>query len=108
MVLVPYRTIAVDSSQTPIPFGTVIYIPEARGKEITLPSGEVVKHDGYFFAADSGNLIKGSHIDVFSGVSTSNPFPEFVKSRSTETFTAYVINDSGIAEELNRTHHSAR
>jgi 3D (Asp-Asp-Asp) domain-containing protein len=108
LILVPYRTIAVDSSQTPIPFGTVVYVPEARGKAITLPSGEVVKHDGYFFAADSGKLIKGVHIDVFGGVSTSNPFPGFVKSKETETFTAYIVNDAQIAESLKRTHQGAR
>jgi len=62
MILVPFRTIAVDSAH--IPYETVVYIPQARGKEITLPSGETVKHDGYFFAADTGGAIKQNHIDV--------------------------------------------
>lgn len=108
MILVPYRTIAVDSSQTPIPYGTVVYVPEARGKAVTLPSGRVVKHDGYFFAADTGKLIKGNHVDVFGGVSDSNPFPDFVKSRDTGTFTAFVVNDTSVADALNRAHHNAR
>ena len=38
LILVPYRTIAVD--RTEIPIGSVIYIPTARGKQVTLPSGE--------------------------------------------------------------------
>lgn len=104
MLLVPYRTIAVDSTQRPIPYGTVIYIPQARGKEITLPSGRVVKHDGYFFAADTGGMIKGNHIDVFSGLSSGNPFPEFIKSTETGTFTAFIINDPVITEKLRRAH----
>lgn len=104
MILVPYRTIAVDSAQRPIPFGTVIFIPQARGKEITLPSGRVVRHDGYFFAADTGGLIKGNHIDVFSGLNSRNPFPEFIKSVETATFTAFIINDPQIAERLRRAH----
>jgi 3D (Asp-Asp-Asp) domain-containing protein len=104
MILVPYRTIAVDSAQRPIPFGTVIFIPQARGKEITLPSGRVVRHDGYFFAADTGGLIKGNHIDVFSGLNPRNPFPEFIKSVETQTFTAFIINDPVIAERLRRAH----
>ncbi|MBD2098359.1 hypothetical protein H6F90_25130 [Trichocoleus sp. FACHB-591] len=55
-LLVPFRSIAVD--RTKIPIGSVIYISDARGQQITLPTGEVVKHDGYFFAADVGGAIK--------------------------------------------------
>lgn len=63
--LVPYRTIAVDPSY--IRYGTVIYIAKARGKLITLPSGEKIHHDGYFFAGDRGNSekIKHERIDIF-------------------------------------------
>lgn len=63
--LVPYRTIAVDSKY--IKYGSVIFIPKARGKLITLPSGEKIHHDGYFFAGDRGNSekIKGERIDIF-------------------------------------------
>jgi 3D (Asp-Asp-Asp) domain-containing protein len=104
MILVPYRTIAVDKKQRPIPFGTVIYIPAARGKEIKLPSGEVVKHDGYFFAADTGGLIKTNHIDVFSGINSRNPFPQFIKSDPARTFKAFIINDPQIVEKLRKAH----
>lgn len=108
MILVPYRTIAVDGSQTPIPYGTVVYVPEARGRDVTLPSGRAVKHDGYFFAADTGGLIKGNHVDVFAGMSDRNPFPGFVKSADTGTFTAFVVNDASIADALDRAHSNAR
>ncbi len=87
--LIPYRTIAVDPRV--IPYGSVIYIPDARGVKLTLPDGSKVTHDGYFFAGDTGGLIKNTHIDVFYGTNTSNPF-SFVKSRATGTFKAYLID----------------
>lgn len=104
MFLVPYRTIAVDPST--IPFGTVIYIPGARGHQIILPDGRHVTHDGYFYAADTGGAIKGSHIDVFGGIESGNPFPSFIKSRPSGTFTAFIINDSQIADRLGQVHAS--
>jgi 3D (Asp-Asp-Asp) domain-containing protein len=104
MILVPYRSIAVDNRQRPIPFGTVVYIPQARGKEIVLPSGATARHDGYFYAADTGGLITGQHIDVFSGTNARNPFPEFIKSRETGTFTAFVVNDPAITARLRAAH----
>ena len=87
--LVPYRTIAVDRSL--IPIGSVVYIPEARGVAVTLPSGDRAVHDGYFYAGDVGSAIKGNHIDVFLGIAKQNPFP-FVKSTASATFTAYIVN----------------
>lgn len=86
--LIPYRTIAVDPNV--IPYGTVLYIPDARGVELELPDGSVVTHDGYFFAGDTGGLIKQTHIDVFYGVSRKNPF-SFVKSRESGIFQAYIV-----------------
>lgn len=100
-ILVPYRTIAVD--KTVIPLGTVIYIPSARGKEVILPSGTKVKHDGYFFTADVGGAIKGNHIDTFLGITDKNPFPH-VKSDKTKTFEAFIINDSTIKDSLKILH----
>lgn len=99
--LVPFRTIAVDRSQ--IPLGSVIYIPAARGVSITLPSGEQVLHDGYFFAADVGGAIRGNHIDVFIGVADRNPFP-FVKSRASGSFEAYLVEDPEISRILTAMH----
>lgn len=104
MILAPFRTIAVDPAR--IAYQTVIYIPRARGKRLTLPSGKVVSHDGYFFAADTGSAIKENHIDVFGGIVMTNPFPEFIESNSSGTFEAFRINAPDIATELKRLHES--
>ncbi|MBF2027799.1 MAG: hypothetical protein IGS48_13720 [Oscillatoriales cyanobacterium C42_A2020_001] len=101
--LVPYRTIAVDRSQ--IPLGSVLYIPAARGQLITLPSGDRVYHDGFFYAADVGSGIQGNHIDVFLGISSQNPFL-FITSRSSGTFQAYLIQDPDISGALYALHRS--
>lgn len=100
--LVPYRTIAVDPQF--IPYGSVIYIPKARGTLMTLPDGQMVEHDGYFFAGDTGGAIKQQHIDVFTGVFTGNPFPGFVRSNANKTFDAYLITDPVIVTALKQVH----
>lgn len=99
--LVPYRTIAVD--RTRIAYGSIVYIPAARGNKITLPDGSVTVHDGYFFAGDTGGAIKGTHIDVYIGVAKKNPF-SWVKSRESGTFDAYVVDDPIIKEKLTNIH----
>lgn len=101
LILVPYRTIAVD--RTEIPIGSVIYIPAARGKQITLPSGEKLVHDGYFYAADVGGAIKNNHIDVFIGISQLNPFT-FIKSRADGTFDAFLIKEPQVLQALKVLH----
>jgi 3D (Asp-Asp-Asp) domain-containing protein len=101
--LVPYRTIAVDRTQ--IPIGAVVYIPDARGTVVTLPSGQQAVHDGYFYAADVGAAIKNNQIDVFIGVAERNPF-RFIKSNPSGTFTAYVINDPRIQALLAAEHRA--
>ncbi len=101
--VLPYRSIAVDS--TVIPYGTVLYIPDARGKQVTLPNGTIGTHDGYFFAADTGSAIKGNHIDTFIGPTTVNPFSH-VKSTATGTFKAYIVNDANIKNKLLVAHQN--
>ena len=59
--LVPYRTVAVDSSV--VPLGSIVYIPCIRGVE--LPDGST--HDGFFHAHDIGSGIRGPRIDFFVG-----------------------------------------
>lgn len=103
LYLVPYRTVAVDSEL--IPYGTLLYIPAARGVEVALPSGERVSHDGYFYAGDTGGAITGNHSDVFAGVYQDNPFPEFVHSTPERTFKAFVVQNSDIREEMERRHN---
>ena len=106
MVLVPYRTIAVDSNQSPIPFSSVVYIPAAQGVEVVLPNGTRVLHDGYFFAADTGGAIKDNHLDVFTGISTETPF-DFIQSVPARTFEAWLVQDEEISNALRAAHHPA-
>lgn len=101
--LVPYRTIAVDPAT--LPFGTVLYVPDARGVTVTLPDGTSVVHDGYFFAADTGGAIRQAHIDVFCGVATTNCFPGVVHSNAAKTFDAYVVVDAEAHRFLSGLHH---
>ncbi|MGV3612406.1 MAG: 3D domain-containing protein [Fluviicola sp.] len=100
--LVPFRTIAVDKEV--IPYGTVLYIPAARGKKILLPDGEEAVHDGYFFAGDTGGAIKKNHIDIFTGIYEGNPFPEVIKSNENKTVDAFIITDQTIVDALAGLH----
>lgn len=101
-ILVPYRTIAVDRDL--IPLGSVIYIPAARGKSFTLPSGKTATHDGYFFAADVGGAIDDNHIDMFLGIDNNIGEFKFIKSTSSSTFSAFLINNSLISKALKSAH----
>ncbi|WP_372655873.1 3D domain-containing protein [Halobacteriovorax sp.] len=98
--LVPYRTIAVDPNV--IPFGSVVYIPKAKGKKF-MWIGKEFTHDGFFFAGDKGGAIKGSHIDVFTGNSKHHPF-NFIGNHKSKTFQAYLIEDDEVKEDLTRLH----
>jgi len=101
MALVPYRSVAVDPKT--IAFGSVLYIPAARGTVVTLPDGRRVSHDGYFFAADRGGAIKRKHIDVFIGTSKRNPF-RFVKNRKSGSFAAFVVAQDEAFSRLAKAH----
>lgn len=91
----PFKSIATDPNF--ISSGSKVFIPQAVGVEYKF-EGEDLVHDGYFYADDVGGAIKGNHIDVFLGSVSGglsealkiNPF-EFIKSESSETFEAYVI-----------------
>lgn len=100
--LVPFRTIAVD--QATIPYGTVIFIPAAKGKLIDLPNGKQAIHDGYFFAGDTGGAIKKNHVDVFTGIYSGNPFPETILSNENKTFEAVIVTDPEIITSLTALH----
>lgn len=102
--LVPLRTIAVDP--TVIPFGTVLYIPAARGVVVEVSPGIWVKHDGFFFAGDEGPGIKGRHIDVFCGVSAESCFPDLASRAGGHVFDAYIIRDKAISRLLSKAHRS--
>jgi 3D (Asp-Asp-Asp) domain-containing protein len=101
--LKPYRTIAVDPSY--IPYGTLIYVPSARGTPLVMADGKQAVHDGYFFAADTGGALQGKHIDVFIGSSTENPF-QFVRSNKNGLFKAYIINSREKSDRFESVHKS--
>jgi 3D (Asp-Asp-Asp) domain-containing protein len=102
IILSPYRTLATDLGF--ISTGTVLYIPAARGAKITLPSGRVIIHDGYFFAGDKGGAIKDNHVDVFIGTHTTAPFFPWIKSHAQKTFEAYIVTDKKIIADLTELH----
>lgn len=102
LLLVPMRSIAVDRNA--IPIKSIIYVPSARGLLFTLANGQVLKHDGYFFAADTGGGIKGNHIDVFCGDAKANCLPDVAQSESSSTFPAYLIASTAIYEKLLAEH----
>ncbi len=97
--VIPYRTIAVDKNE--IPYGSVIYIPSVRGKEIIDSSGNKVIHDGYFFAGDAGGAIKKNHIDVFIGGTDKSELPAITDSFVSKTsFEAFLVKDQTIIDYL--------
>ena len=58
---VALRTVAVDPRV--IPRRTILFITETVG--MLLPGGG--RHDGYWYASDTGGAIKGQRIDLFTG-----------------------------------------
>jgi 3D (Asp-Asp-Asp) domain-containing protein len=99
--LQPYRTIAVDPEW--LKYGSVVYIPAARGSSVALPDGRTVVHDGYFFAADTGGALYGNHIDVFVGSASDSPF-KFVRSSKSARFDLYIINNRVTSDALSKSH----
>jgi 3D (Asp-Asp-Asp) domain-containing protein len=100
--LVPFRSIAVDKRY--IPYGSVVFIPAMRGAKMALPTGGDIVHDGFFFAADTGKAIIGNHVDIYCGEVSTNCMPSVIKSNCKELFDAFLVDDSDIAEQLDRLH----
>ncbi|MEL6560417.1 MAG: 3D domain-containing protein [Bacteroidota bacterium] len=99
--LVPYRSIAVDPSL--LPYGSILYIPAAKGLKYTGTNGEVKNHDGLFLAADNGSQIIGNHIDIFIGTSQNSEW-SFIKSKPSATFKTYLISNDKISSWLLKMH----
>lgn len=87
--LMPFRTIATDPDL--IPTGSIVFVPELRGKPFRLIGRDFV-HDGYLFAGDRGGAIKGVHIDVFHGNTEDTPFEDIFASHAGKTFEALVVD----------------
>ncbi len=99
MPLLAFRTVAVDRRQIPIRYRTLLYIPELRGRDLTLEDGTAFTHDGYVFAADTGSNVRGHHIDFYTGFVNSNPFPDLAGGEK-HRFKAYLVEEGPILEEL--------
>ena len=67
--VVAMRTVAVDTKV--IPRRTKLFIKETVG----LPMPDGTKHDGYWYATDTGGAIKGHKIDLFTGHGSSSMKP---------------------------------
>lgn len=66
---VPMRTVAVD--RRTIPLRTVLFIPETVG--LPMPGGG--RHDGYWYASDTGGAIHGARIDLYTGMNAGSMRP---------------------------------
>ncbi|MEY4064163.1 MAG: hypothetical protein RIR26_371 [Pseudomonadota bacterium] len=99
--LSPYRTVAVDPDF--IPYGSVLFIPAARGLSFQMFDGRTRTHDGYFFAGDTGGLIIGNHIDVFIGTSLTNPF-SWITSKAQSKIEFQIVPDPDINAVLLSMH----
>lgn len=78
----PMRTLATDPKV--IPKRSIVFIKETVG--LTLPDGS--KHDGLWYASDTGGAIKGHKVDLFTGLSRAS-MEQFLKlSRSVNVFSA--------------------
>jgi 3D (Asp-Asp-Asp) domain-containing protein len=67
--VVAMRTAAVDRKL--IPKGSILFIKETVG--LKMPNGG--RHDGYWYASDTGGAIKGQRIDLFTGYNAASMNP---------------------------------
>lgn len=83
--VVAMRTAAVDKNL--IPKGSVLFIKETVG--LKMPDGS--RHDGYWYASDTGGAIKGKRIDLFTGFSASSMNP--LRALNLASLTAVKVGD---------------
>lgn len=67
--VVAMRTVAVDTKV--IPRRTKLFIKETVG--IPMPDGR--RHDGFWYATDTGGAIKGQKVDLYTGHGSSSMKP---------------------------------
>lgn len=83
--VVAMRTAAVDKNL--IPKGSVLFIKETVG--LRMPDGS--RHDGYWYASDTGGAIKGKRIDLFTGFNASSMNP--LRALNLASLTAVKVGD---------------
>ena len=83
--VVAMRTVAVDKDL--IPKGSILFIKETVG--LTMPDGS--KHDGYWYASDTGSAIKGKRIDLFTGFTSASMNP--LRALNLSTLSAVKVGD---------------
>lgn len=83
--VVAMRTAAVDRKL--IPKGSILYIRETAG--LKMPDGS--RHDGYWYASDTGGAIKGQRIDLFTGFSAASMNP--LKALNLATLSAVKVGE---------------
>lgn len=110
-ILIPYRSIAVASRE--FAYGTVLFVPAAKGIPVTLPNGCVISHDGYFFAADTGAAMQRDsgragrehHVDIFTGIDKDKHSQIPIVSDTPEVrFEAWVVSDPEKKAFLKKIH----
>lgn len=100
--LLPFRSLAADTAVFPL--GTVLYIPIAKGDTIDIGGGKTITHDGYFFVADKGGSIEGSHIDVFTGIKKKPVFFPWIGHNKSSTFEVFIVKDPKIVAAMKSLH----
>lgn len=100
--LVPFRTVAGDKNE--LTYGTVLFIPRLKGKQMSDGEGGSFVHDGYVMVADRGSLVGQHHIDFFTGVLKGNPAPDIATNDPKRPFEAYVVHDDKIIAALRQMH----
>lgn len=100
-LLVPFRSVAAD--RRVFPPGTVLYIPELRGRTMRDGHGKAFVHDGYVMVTDSGSGVRHGHIDFFAGGLRRNPAPLLFNGRR-HHFKAYVVTDPAVIAALRALH----
>lgn len=67
--VIPMRTAAVDGVK--VPRHTILFIPQTVG--MRMPDGS--RHDGYWYATDTGGAIHEGRIDLFTGAGAGSMKP---------------------------------
>ena len=99
--MVPYRSVAAD--RRVFPAGTVLYIPELRGKDMQDAKGRHFVHDGYVMVVDSGSGVRRGHIDFFAGGVRRNPAPLLFNGHR-HRFQGYVVTDPDVISAMKAMH----